>query len=212
MMGGGRVRSPAPQDFALTDPLITDGRTARRERNRTAVLDAVLELFGEDQTYPTPDEVATRSGVSLRSVYRYFDDRESLVRSAMEHHYLRIHHLFDLDVDPSDTLERRIERLAEQRLRLFEGAGAVFRAAIAQAENNELIKARVLDRRAFLVEQVHALFEPEIGALGPKGPFVEAAVEVVNGFETVDHLRRFRGLSADETIKVLVEATTVLLR
>ncbi|MCB0977976.1 MAG: TetR/AcrR family transcriptional regulator [Acidimicrobiales bacterium] len=196
----------------MTDPLITDGRTARRERNRTAVLDAVLELFGEDQTYPTPDEVATRSGVSLRSVYRYFDDRESLVRSAMEHHYLRIHHLFDLDVGPADPLERRIDGLAAQRLRLFEEAGPVFRAAIAQAENNELIKARVLDRRALLVEQVHSLFEPEFAALGPSGPYVEAAVEVITGFESVDHLRRFRGLSVDETIKVLVEATGALLR
>ncbi|MEI2697696.1 MAG: hypothetical protein V9E94_04890 [Microthrixaceae bacterium] len=47
----------------MTDPLITDGRTARRERNRAVVLDAVLDLFAEGGSpNPTPDQVAERSG------------------------------------------------------------------------------------------------------------------------------------------------------
>ncbi len=43
-----------------------DGRTARRDRNSDAVLDAVHELFVEGQLVPTVEEVAARSGVSTR--------------------------------------------------------------------------------------------------------------------------------------------------
>ena len=50
-----------------------DGRLARRDRNRIAVLDAAIELFAEGVLDPTPDDVATRAGISARSVYRYFE-------------------------------------------------------------------------------------------------------------------------------------------
>ena len=44
-----------------------DGRTARRDRNREAVLDAVLDLFADGAIAPAPAEVAARSGVSRRA-------------------------------------------------------------------------------------------------------------------------------------------------
>ena len=71
------------QPTSPVEQISSDGRTARRDRNREAVLDAVLELFSEDAASPAPDDVAARSGVSLRSVYRYFDDMETLIRAAM---------------------------------------------------------------------------------------------------------------------------------
>ena len=55
-----------------TDATQTDGRTARRDRNREAVLDAALALFTAGELEPTAAAVAERSGVSLRSVYRYW--------------------------------------------------------------------------------------------------------------------------------------------
>ena len=67
------------------DEPTSDGRTARRDRNRDAVLDAVLDLFGEDSLAPAPAEVAERSGVSLRSVYRYYEDRDALYRDVADH-------------------------------------------------------------------------------------------------------------------------------
>ena len=60
-----------------------DGRVARRERNRTAVLDAVLEMFGEESLFPTIEQASKRSGLSLRSVYRYFADPDELLEAAI---------------------------------------------------------------------------------------------------------------------------------
>src|SRR3954453_24162311 len=66
-----------------------DGRTARRDRNREAVLDPVLELFSDGNLTPSPDEVAQRSGVSLRSVYRYVAASDGLMSCAIERHSQR---------------------------------------------------------------------------------------------------------------------------
>lgn len=196
----------------MTDPLITDGRTARRERNRNAVLDAVLDLFGEGATNPTPDEVATRSGVSLRSVYRYFDDRESLLRSAMEHHFLRLQPLFAIDIDPTDPLDRRIEALVDQRLHLYEAAAPVFRAAIARSGSNPLIEERVRDRRTLLARQVEQMFAPELAELGARAAEASAMIDVVTEFESFDHLIRFRGMDRDDAAAAVARTVQQLLQ
>ena len=48
-----------------------DGRLARRDRNRAAVLDATIALFSEGDLDPAPELVAKRADISPRSVYRY---------------------------------------------------------------------------------------------------------------------------------------------
>ena len=68
----------------------TDGRTLRRARNRDAVLDAVIEIFEEGDIDPSVDSVAERAGVSNRSIYRYFDHRDHLMRAAVTHAMRRV--------------------------------------------------------------------------------------------------------------------------
>ncbi len=67
-----------------------DGRSARRERNRDAVLDAVIDMFTEGSLTPGPAEVAVRSGVSIRSVHRYFEDTDNMICAAMDRSRMRM--------------------------------------------------------------------------------------------------------------------------
>lgn len=199
------------QPTTPVEPSRTDGRTARRHRNRDAVLDAVLELFSEDAASPSPDEVAARSGVSLRSVYRYFDDMESLVRAAMQRHLVRVAPLFLVDGLGEGPLAERIERQVDQRLRLFESAGPIMRAALIRSRNNDLIRDRVEHTRRNLRLQVEDMFAQELAALGPSGRDTGAAIDVLLGFESIEHLRRHRSFSGTATRRILISAVTGLL-
>ena len=60
-----------------------DGRAARRERNIDMVLDVVLEMFAEESLFPTIEQAAKRSGLSLRSLYRYFADPGELLEAVI---------------------------------------------------------------------------------------------------------------------------------
>jgi AcrR family transcriptional regulator len=60
-----------------------DGRHARFERNKTEVVRALLSLIRERGVVPTVEVIARRAHVSRRSVFRFFDDRESLLRAAV---------------------------------------------------------------------------------------------------------------------------------
>ncbi|MEM7324954.1 MAG: TetR family transcriptional regulator, partial [Actinomycetota bacterium] len=50
-----------------------DGRTARRERGRLAVIDAAFRLL-ESGEPATTERLAAEAGTSTSSLYRYFDD------------------------------------------------------------------------------------------------------------------------------------------
>ncbi|MDN4591823.1 resolvase [Xenophilus aerolatus] len=58
----------------------------QRERNkeaaRTRILDAVIELMTEGRADLSHDAVAERTGISRRTIYRYFVDREALLGAA----------------------------------------------------------------------------------------------------------------------------------
>lgn len=189
-----------------------DGRTARRDRNREAVLDAVLELFGEDAVQPTPDQVAERSGVSLRSVYRYFEDMDALVRAAMTRQLSRAAPLFALDDPTAGTTDERVARLVAQRLALHAEVAAVARAAVLRSGANPLLAERVTARKAALARQVEEVFAAELAGAGDAGRERAAALDVLLGFEALDRLRRERGLSVPEAERVLVRAVTAVLR
>ena len=57
---------------------IVDGRTQRGERNREAIVEALVECYGDGLLQPSVDEVAARAGVSARSVHNHFVDVEAL--------------------------------------------------------------------------------------------------------------------------------------
>jgi len=57
-----------------------DGRRARGQANRSKLVAAMIELVREGNIAPTAEQVSSRAQVALRTVFRHFDDMESLYR------------------------------------------------------------------------------------------------------------------------------------
>lgn len=188
-----------------------DGRTARRDRNRDAVLDAALDLFREDAMFPAPAEIAERSSVSTRSVQRYFPDMDTLVRAAMARHLERVAPLFvvpDIGVGERDD---RITRMVELRVGLHEALAPMIRAALMR-RTNDLIRRRLIEGRAQLRSQVVDMFAPELDAMAdPARDEIVEALDALLSFEALEHLREARGLGAAETESVLCRAVKAIL-
>jgi AcrR family transcriptional regulator len=173
---------------ASTEPTV-DGRTARRDRNREAVLDAAIELFAEGELTPSATDVAARSGVSLRSVYRYYEDLEDLMRASIARAAERNAHLFELDRLGEGSLDDRIERIVAQRRSLYAAIGGMARAAVVRARTNELVRDRVVRQMAWLRDQAVAMFAPELEAMPAKARRETAdALAVALGLEAMEQL------------------------
>lgn len=189
-----------------------DGRTARRDRNRDLVLDAVIELFTEDQFAPNAAAVAERSGVSLRSVYRYFQDHDALVRAAIARNAERIAPLFNVPDLGKGPLDERVTRFVAWRIRLYQEEAPVARAAIVRAPANLILRDQLENVRALLRKQNVAMFAPELAMMTTtQRRAVTAAIDTLLQFESAEHLIRRLDLSPAQTADVLGRALTSLL-
>ncbi len=203
----GEASATAPAEVPV------DGRTARRDRNRDAVLDAVIELFGEGLLMPAAAEVAERSGVSPRSVFRYFEDTDALARAAITRRMEVVEPLFALLDAAVGSRDERIERLVRARLRLWDAAAPVAQAVIVRAPVNPLLAAQLDHNRRRLRAQVEEVFGAELDTCEPPDrPALLAAADLLCGYDSLDQLRRQRGLSVEETHDILVRALGRLLR
>lgn len=189
-----------------------DGRSARRQRNRAAVLDAVIELFAEDQLAPRPEDVAARSGVSLRSVYRYFSEPAELLRTAMAHHLERVTPLLRIHAIGEGPLEERIATFVDARLRLYEAIAPAARAARAAAPRNEIIRTQYARTRSLLRDQVARHFRAELRRL-PAGRrrAVADGIDALFQLEGYDHLRQELGHSPARTAEIQRQLLRTLL-
>jgi AcrR family transcriptional regulator len=176
------------------------------------VLDAVIELFAEDSLEPAAAEVADRSGVSLRSVYRYFEDMDGLVRAAIAHNLVRIEPLVAIDGLGEGPLPDRIDRMVSGRIRLFEHVGPIMRATLLRVGTNEILRDQLDANRRALRAQVEAMFAPELVVLpAAERREVAASLDVLLAFPSVEHLRQTRGFSGSETARVLGRALAAVL-
>ncbi|HEX5615810.1 MAG TPA: TetR/AcrR family transcriptional regulator [Acidimicrobiia bacterium] len=189
-----------------------DGRTARRDRNRIAVLDAVLELFSEGDLAPSAERVAQRSGVSLRSVYRYVADSEDLTRAAIERHLERVGHLFSIPAIGEGARDERIERFVAARLALYEAIAPTARASRLRAPTSAPIREQLERGRRLLRAQVERHFAPELDVLDDRvRSAVLAAIDALTQIETIDLYRVHGGHSSSETHELFVIAVARLL-
>jgi AcrR family transcriptional regulator len=196
----------------LTDIDDVDGRTARRDRNRVAVLDAVLALFSEGNLEPSPDDVARRSGVSLRSVYRYVADSDDLIRAAIARHLEKLAPLLVIDDLGLGTFEHRLAVFVDARVRVYEAIAATARASRLRAPTNDLIRQQLETGSRRFRAQLARQFAPELDRLEPKPRrAVLAAADALTQIETLEVYRHQRRFSGSETRELLSVALRALL-
>ena len=189
-----------------------DGRRLRRERNIAAAVGAVVEMFEEEALTPTIERAAERSGLSLRSVYRYFPDPESLTQAAIDELWRRgrpVSHLSDIGEGP---FESRVADFSAMRVRLYEQIGSGYRAGRLQAPKSAQIREDLDRTRRALTDQFELQFRQELDALRPEIRMQRRhAADVMSQLDAIDLLRRARRLTVQETIDVVADAIRVAL-
>lgn len=176
----------------MTSPT-PDGRRARGERNKSAVVAALLDLYESGEIHPSAARVADRAGVSERSVFRYFDDMGGLAAAAIDLQMQRVRPLYDgLSVEGS--FEERLEAVLDHRLRLFDAVQAIARATAVLAHRVDLVAATLEQRRSYLRAQAIDQFQPELGSVSDRAAAAHA-IDAALSFEMLEYWRSSAGLT-----------------
>lgn len=102
-----------------TSALPIDGRRQRSHSSRAKIVKALLDLVEGGTISPSAAEVAETAGVGLRSVFRHFDDMDSLYREMSDGIEAKVLPMMLKPLEATDW-KGRIRELTERRVSVFE--------------------------------------------------------------------------------------------
>jgi AcrR family transcriptional regulator len=208
---GGAMAAQVPLDANAGNEDSTDGRRLRRDRNRDAVVNALLELYSEGNLNPSAEEIANRSGVSARSVFRYFDDVDDLCSAAISQQQANVRPLLAISALPEESLAARIAALVHQRGELFEAVESVATVSRLRAPFQLVVATELTQGRAFLRQQLAVLFAAELAALPAAVAALRlASADVATSFEAWRLLRDDQRMSRARAAAAIADTLTLL--
>ena len=178
-----------------------DGRRRRGRDNRARIVAAMMEIFRNGQIAPSAEQVAAQADVGLRTVFRHFQDMDSLYREMSVVIEAQLRTIIERPLKNSAWPERIYELIGRRAL-AFETIAPYRRAADAFRHRSKFLGADAdrlaIELRAKLVK---ALPPETAGDL----PTLEA-LDLLMSFEAWSRLRREQGLSV-ERARAVVDMT-----
>jgi TetR/AcrR family transcriptional regulator of autoinduction and epiphytic fitness len=189
-----------------------DGRAARAERTRQAIVQALVGILDGGDPRPTVEEIAARAGVSERTVFQHFPDREALFEATARFQYERVLPTLT-PVDPALPLGQRIDAFTSQRARLLETVSGVRRGALLIEHESDTARRRLQEARRAKAREVERVFAAELDAV-PKEerqPLLAALVALA-AWTAWESWRSHQGLSPDRARAAMRTGFERLLR
>jgi TetR/AcrR family transcriptional regulator of autoinduction and epiphytic fitness len=190
-----------------------DGRLARSQRTRSAIVDALIALLEAGNVQPTVEDIAAHAGVAPRTVFQHYPDREALFRAVSERRQPQVDALMG-SVSSEGPVEARVDALVEQRVRLYEWIGPVRRAALLMEPFSENVHAALDGARAVKRAEAVRVFAKEIAAVpgACDRAALQSAIAAAVSFSAWDVLRTQQGLDVEASRAALRTSLAALLR
>ena len=175
-----------------------DGRRLRSSRSREQIIHAMIGLIRAGDMAPSAARVAEAAGVSLRTVFRHFEEMDSLNREMSAIIEAEIQPILTRPLTARDW-RGRLDELISRRIAICESimplkvAGSVrrFRSEFLMEDYQRFIRLERDTLRSVLPQKV----------MGDK-PLL-AALEMATAFEAWRRLRQDQGLSTKDAEGVM---------
>jgi AcrR family transcriptional regulator len=197
--------TPFPAPPSVEDS--SDGRRLRSERSRSQIIDALFGLIREGDMNPSAARVAERAAVGQRTVFRHFEDMDSLFGEMAEQIQTEVMPIVLAPYASSDWQERLVE-LVKRRSDVYERVFPVRVSANLRRFQSRFLMDEY--RRGIMFERqtLKAILPAEILA---DAPLVDA-LDVATGFHSWRRMRQDQNLSQQEATRVMMLMVERLIR
>lgn len=185
---------------------ITDGRLHRSMSTRRKIVTALETLIRAGTLSPTAEQVAVQAKVGLRTVFRHFDDMETLYREIS----------VDLDAISIPLLKTRLQsatwesRLIESidlRAQIFEELTPFFLSSSMHRHQSNFIQEQSI-RSA---QSQRTVLEKILPDHVRNQPWLVDALDLVLSIDAWVRLRRDQGLSREQAMRVMQNSAQALI-
>jgi AcrR family transcriptional regulator len=186
--------------------LETDGRRRRAIDSRARIIAAMIDLTAAGGVSVSAEQVAQRADVGLRSVFRHFNDMDSLYREMSKTVEARIVPIVEQPFSSEDW-RGRLEEVIARRAQVFEMIAPFRRAEAAHRHRSRFLEedTSAFNQRARTV--LTAILPPALVADGPRFE----ALDLLLSFEAWDRLRRDQGLDPQRARDTLAAAAFAIV-
>ena len=193
---------PQPDNIASKP----DGRRLRSNRSRQLIIESMLELIKQGNLVPTAQQVADHANVGIRSVFRHFEDMESIFETASELCHTEYRGLF-IGGDRSGSLQERILHATECHANAYETMSNMILSGSARQWNSEVLQKSYIAYQHQLRRDLDEWL-PELESLTESK---RQAVDGIASFEMWHRLRNIQSSDKTDSIKIIVEMLKALI-
>ena len=183
-----------------------DGRKHRSQKSKARIVNAMLELVAQGNPEPSADQIADIAKVGRRSVFRHFNDMDTLYRE-MTDSIARSMGSIVLQPFQAADWEGRILELVDRRAVGFEKMKPFLLAGQVHRHRSPFLKASHAQFVQTLRQILLALFPKE----NARNADLVEALDMLLSFETWSRLREDQGLSVARSKRVLKQAIRSML-
>jgi AcrR family transcriptional regulator len=187
--------APAPTSDAVQE---LDGRRRRGQDNRARIVAAMMELVRGGEVSPTAEQVSARADVGLRTVFRHFQDMESLYREISMTVAVQARPQLNVPFRAADWQGRMVEMVG-RRAAAYEVMAPFKRAGDAFRHRSKYLGSDY----TMMVEELRRVLERELPAEIRADTAKVEALDLLLSFEAWSRLRREQRLPAERVVAVL---------
>lgn len=180
-----------------------DGRRRRSDRSRRQIIEALFGLIGEGNMQPSAVMVAERANVGLRTVFRHFEDMDSIYDEMTDQLMTAIMPMITAPYAGA-TWKERLAECIDRRAELYEAVFPMRVCMILRYHHSEFIQDQY--KRDLTLER------SSLKSILPKSIVSDrtlfSALEVTLGFPTWRRLRQDQNLSvenAKKTVRLMID-------
>jgi AcrR family transcriptional regulator len=180
----------------MDDDAREDGRHLRVDRGRRIAVDAAVSILAKGELLLSIDQIAEESGLSRRTLFRYFGSVDGLVQEMMDIYIPVVFSLFSTP-PTKGSLEQRVRGLLSIHVQFAKQFGHLARTIDRVVEVAPTASDAKVLREATFRRQTEAWLLPEFKSLPPT---ITTQVLVLTSFDTVSNMYATVG---DETVDAL---------
>lgn len=186
-----------------------DGRHLRSVKTQNLIVDSTVFLFLKSNfaQWPTAEQVAKHSNIGLRTVFRHFDDMESLIESCHEKFMIMIEDYFQDKNLISKKIKDRITFVINERVKIYDDYQNVFMSTIVRIKKFKSARKGLIEGNIRLKQRFETII-PEILELSL---IDQAYVDASISFASWLRLSTFYKFSNKIIIKKFISQTEKLL-
>jgi AcrR family transcriptional regulator len=185
---------------------LADGRRRRGQDNRARIVAAMMEIVHGGEIAPSAEQVAARADVGLRTVFRHFQDMDSLYREIAAVVGVEVRAVLVRPLEGDTWQARLIERAGRFSI-AYEKMAPYKRAADAFKHRSKFLGGDY----ARLVEQQREILEQGLPADVARDRDRVEALALLLSFEAWARLRNEQGLSPSRAQAVIEASVRALI-